>query len=89
MRQFLDLIKLLTTESNLKIMKNTFYFILKVLFIFRIFTFLPWLFGDVGKQLDMKVQMNLKIHGVADWIINNYIISRRKDNQAMKFVHLI
>ena len=31
-------------ESPLKMMNNFFYFILKVFFILKIFTFLPWLF---------------------------------------------
>ena len=34
-------------ESPLKIMKNAFYFILKALFILKIFKFLSWLFGQV------------------------------------------
>ena len=36
-------------ESPLKMMKNTFYFILKALFVLKIFKFLPRLFGHVGK----------------------------------------
>ena len=36
-------------ESPLKMMKNTFYFILKALFVLKIFKFLSWLFGHVGK----------------------------------------
>ena len=30
-------------------MKNDFYFILKAFFVLKIFKFLSWLFGDVGK----------------------------------------
>ena len=37
------------TESPLKMMKNTFYFILKALFVLKIFKFLSGLFGHVGK----------------------------------------
>ena len=37
------------SESPLKMMKNAFYFILKVLFILKIFKFLSRLFGHVGK----------------------------------------
>ena len=33
----------------LKIMKNAFYFILKALFVLKIFKFSSWLFGHVGK----------------------------------------
>ena len=36
-------------ESPLKIMKNAFYFTLKALFILKIFKFLSWIFGHVGK----------------------------------------
>ena len=36
-------------ESPLKIMKNTFYFLLKALFVLKIFKFLSRLFGHVGK----------------------------------------
>ena len=40
------------TESPLKTMKNAFYFILKAFFVIKIFMFLSWLFGHVGKSLD-------------------------------------
>ena len=33
----------------LKIMKNVFYFILKALFVLKIFKFLSWLFGRIEK----------------------------------------
>ena len=36
-------------ESPLKVMGNAFYFILKALFILKIFKFLSRLFGHVGK----------------------------------------
>ena len=38
------------TESPLRMMKNTFYFILKALLVLKIFKFLSWLFGHVGKM---------------------------------------
>ena len=34
-------------ESPLKMMKNAFYFILKVFFVFKIFKFLSWLFSYI------------------------------------------
>ena len=37
------------TESPLKVMRNTFCFILKALFVLKIFKFLSWLFGHVEK----------------------------------------
>ena len=36
-------------ESPLKVIKNTFYFILKACFVLKIFKFLLWLFGHIGK----------------------------------------
>ena len=44
-------------------MKNAFYFILKALFVFKIFRFLSLAFGHVE---------NLKIYGVTAWSTNNY-----------------
>ena len=35
-------------KSYLKLMKNAFYLILKVLFVLKIFKLLSWLFGHVG-----------------------------------------
>ena len=44
LRQFL------ATERPFKMMKNTFYFTLKGLFISKIFKFLSWLVGHVEKN---------------------------------------
>ena len=41
-------------ESPLKMKKNAFCFILKALFVLKIFNFLSWLFGHVEKQLDER-----------------------------------
>ena len=41
--------QLLATESPLKIMKNGFYSMLKALYILKIFKFLSWCFGHVGR----------------------------------------
>ena len=37
------------SESPLKMIKNAFYFILKALFVTKIFKFLCWFFGQVEK----------------------------------------
>ena len=37
-------------KNALKIMKNAFHFILKFLFVLKIFKFLSWLFGHVDKR---------------------------------------
>ena len=46
-------------------MKNTFYFILKALFVLKIFKFLK-------KRLDWKDAVNFKIHDATTWLTNNY-----------------
>ena len=68
---------------------------LKALFIFEIFTFLSWLFGNVEKWLDKKVKVNSNNYDITDKttnIITMHIlpnISRCKNNQAVKFGHII
>ena len=48
-------------------MKNTSYFMLKVLLVHEMFTFLPWLFGYAEKRLDKKAKVDFNIYGVTDW----------------------
>ena len=48
----LGLRQFLATGRPLNMMKNAFYFILKPLFVLKIFKFLSLLFGPVAKQLD-------------------------------------
>ena len=55
-----DLRQFLAAESLLKMMKNTFYFTSKALFILKIFQFLSCLFGHVSKWLDKKDKVNFK-----------------------------
>ena len=66
--------QLLTIESPLKMMKNTFYFVLKAIFILGIFTFLSWLFGYVEKRLDKKAKVIVNFFNATDWARNNYNI---------------
>ena len=51
----------LSNENPLKMMKNAFYFILKALFVLKIFQFLFRIFVQVGKRLDKKVKVNFTI----------------------------
>ena len=70
-------------------MKNEFYFMLKAIFVYKMFKFLSWVFGHVGKRLDKKATVNFKIYEkqiIAIHILPN--ISRSKGNQAMKFGQL-
>ena len=41
-------------ESPFKMMKSTFYFILKALFVLKIFKFLSWLFGHVEETASLE-----------------------------------
>ena len=41
-------------KSPVKIVKNTFYFILKALFVFKMFKVLSWLFRDVEKTASIE-----------------------------------
>ena len=82
-------------ESPLKLMKNAFYFILKVFFVFKIFKFLSWLFSYIEKNgLTRKIKLISKFmtsqpgqQTIAIHILPN--ISRSKGNQAIKFGQVI
>ena len=82
----------LTTESPLQVWKPLFY--VKSTFRFKIFPFLPRIFGYKEKRLDKKVKVNFKINDVTGWTTNNYNKYNvqylvRKVNQAMKFGKLL
>ena len=68
-------------------MKNAFSFILKALFVLKIFKFSLDFFGQVGKRLDRKIKVNLKIYDIKTCLTNSYNthvlpnISRSKGNQ--------
>ena len=71
-------------------MKN---FILKALFVLKLFKFFTRLFGHKEKGLDQNHKINFKIHDVtpgletiAIYILPN--ISQSKGNQTMKFGQL-
>ena len=77
-------------ESPLKIMENTFCFILKALFVFKIFKFLPWRFGHVEKSFIRKIRLISTFiasqpgqQTITIRILPN--ISRSKGNQTMIF----
>ena len=52
-------------------MENALYFTSKALFVLKIFKFLSWLFGHVGKQRDEKDMVNLKFYDLTAWLTNN------------------
>ena len=56
--------QLVTTESPLKMMKNTFYFMLKAPFVIEIFAFSFWVLDYAEKQLDKTALVNFKIYDV-------------------------
>ena len=51
-------------------MKNAFYYILKALFVLKIFKFWTQLFGHVGKTAWLKNKVNFKIHDIIAWFTN-------------------
>ena len=53
-------------------MKNTVYFMLKALFIPKMFKFSSKIFGHAGKRLDQKAKFSFKVYDITDWITNNY-----------------
>ena len=70
--------------------KNAFYFILKVLSVLEIFTFLSQFFTYAEK----KAMIDFNIFDVTDWIKNNYNTHigqylKKKSNQTRKFGQLI
>ena len=67
----LGLSKFLTTESLFKMMKNALHFTLKSFFVFKLFKFLPCLFGCVEIQLDQKYKIDFEIYDVLTWETNN------------------
>ena len=65
LRQFL------ATESPLKMMKNDFHCMLKVLFVLELLTFLSSHFGYVEKRLKKKAKVNFKTYDVAYYTTKN------------------
>ena len=62
-------------------MKKGFYLTLEALCVLKIFKVLSWLFDHVGKQLDLKDQVNSEIYDVTIWLISNcntHILQYRK-----------
>ena len=60
-------------ESPSKLMKIAFYFILKALFILKMFKRLSWLFDNVKKtRIDCQDKVNCRIHDITTWLTNNY-----------------
>ena len=51
----------MAAESPFKMIKNTFYFTSKALFVLKIFKFSSLLFGHAAKRLDEKDEVNLKL----------------------------
>ena len=76
-------------DSLSKIMKNAFYFILKALFVLKIFNFLSWLYGNVKNSLIRKIILISKfMTSQPVWqritIHILYNILQSKSNQTMK-----
>ena len=81
-------------ESPLKVMKNAFYFVLKALFVLKIFKFLSLLWSCRKNGLIRNISLAPKfmtsqpyLQTIAIHILPN--ISQSKGNQGMKFGQLI
>ena len=54
-------------------MRNAFYYILKALFVLKMFKFFVFTFWSCRKKLlDKKDKVNLKIYDITNWLANNY-----------------
>ena len=51
-------------------MKNAFYFILKALFVLKIFQSISWRFGHVEK-VELKDKVNFKMYDITSLLTNN------------------
>ena len=71
----------LAAVSFLKMVKNTFHFTLKALFVLKIFKFLSCVFGHVAKLLDKKDKLDFRFYDIT--------ALRSKGNQTMKVRQLI
>ena len=79
--QFVELYKRRPTlgseaiSNNWKRFKNDekcFYFMLSALYVLKMLKVLSWLFGNGGKRLDKKAEVNFKIYEVAERKTNKY-----------------
>ena len=85
----LHLTHFLLAETPSKMMKNDFYFMLKALFVLKIFKFLSLIFLHIGKRFDKKAKLMAQLgkQTITIHILAN--ISRSKGNQIMKFGRFI
>ena len=58
-------------DSPSRMMKNSFYFILKVLFVLKIFKFFLDYLGMQKKRPDQKDKVNFEIYDVTVWLTKN------------------
>ena len=70
-------------------MKNVFYFILKVLFSLKIFRFLSWHSWHLQKVVDEKLKVNFKNYDVITWETNNYNADNTQNVKAIRKLDLI
>ena len=52
-------------------MRNAFYFMLKLFLLLRYLNFCPNFFNQVEKRLHKKAKVNFKIYDVTNWTTNN------------------
>ena len=67
----LNIQSILFNKSPLKLRKNAFYLTLKTFFVFKIFTFLSWIFGYVVKTSSLERYDYFQNVNVTTWLTNN------------------
>ena len=80
-------------DSSSKMMKNVFYFVVKALFVLKVFKFLSWLFRHAEKTAWLErlgFFRHLWPHSLVNKELQHILlnISRIKRNQAIKFGQL-
>ena len=72
-------------------MKNALYFMLKALFILKIFTIFSWLFDHVGKRFDKKANVDFKImtSQIAWQIVTIHILPKSQEVKTIRQRNLV
>ena len=72
-------------EGPFKMINNSFNFMVKALFILKIFKFLSSVFGQVEKRLDKKGKANFKIYDIMTLLTNHCNAYCPRSNKVKAF----
>ena len=64
---YMEMIEKFYFETWKSVLGSSILHYLRALFVVKIFNFCPDFLGHVGKRLDRKGKVNLKIYDVIDW----------------------